>query len=68
MPEHRAQTHVQRALHSLLLDDEQSAAVYLLRALSTLRQGSSPHVKNKDPLLPDAVATSHRWKTMSEWS
>jgi len=38
MPEHRAQTHVQRALHSLLLDDEQSAAVYLLRALSSLRQ------------------------------
>ena len=37
MPEHAAHVHVQRALHSLLLEDEQSAAVYLQRALSSLR-------------------------------
>jgi hypothetical protein len=47
MPEHSsAQTHVQRALHSLLLDDEQSAAVYLVRALSSLRH-AKPHCKPK---------------------
>jgi hypothetical protein len=46
MPEHSsAQTHVQRALHSLLLDDEQSAAVYLVRALSSLRP--PPQLKPK---------------------
>ena len=33
---HAAQTHVQRALHSLVLEDEKSATLYLLRALSIL--------------------------------
>ncbi len=33
-----AQTHVQRALHSLMLEDERSAKVYLLRALSSLKR------------------------------
>jgi len=38
MPEpSSAQTHVQRALHSLMLEDERSATVYLLRALSSLK-------------------------------
>jgi hypothetical protein len=36
MPEHVARTHTQRALHSLLLDDNESARAYLLRALSSL--------------------------------
>jgi hypothetical protein len=39
MPEHVARTHTQRALHSLILDDNESARMYLLRALSSLSHG-----------------------------
>lgn len=41
MPEHVARTHTQRALHSLLLDDNESARMYLLRALSSLNGQNS---------------------------
>lgn len=37
MPEHVARIHTQRALHCLLLDDDESAKQYLLRALSSLK-------------------------------
>jgi hypothetical protein len=36
MPENVARTHTQRALHSLMLDDNESARMYLQRALSSL--------------------------------
>jgi hypothetical protein len=38
MPECAAHTHVQRALHALILDDNISAAGYLRRALSCLEE------------------------------
>ena len=40
MPERAACTHVQRALHALILDDNVSAAGYLRRALRCLEEGS----------------------------
>ena len=46
MPEHVARTHTQRALHSLMLDDDESARMYLQRALSSL--GNSKGVQGRN--------------------
>ena len=50
MPEHVAHTHTQRALHSLLLDDNESARVYLLRALSSLNIQSRTAPRHSQPV------------------
>lgn len=47
MPECAAHTHVQRALHALILEDNNSAAGYLRRALFCLEEGRADQTMGK---------------------